>query len=230
MFTVYHGDTFWHKPLTEQQENMLPPGIRETEWAYRPDEPLEWQGLPDLAELIFQHASVRGFDLAASKTWPNMEGHYHSGTPHAFSWVINRIMRNKVVPILPIITNTFFPPNQPRAKRCFEFGEFVAEVVKEWGGDKKIAVFGSGGLSHFAIDEKLDLDFMNAVQLRDSHYLKQIPQDVLMSGTSELRNWISASGIVFGSDLKGSIIDYVPCYRSSAGTGTGQGFICWTST
>ena len=28
--------------------------------------------------------------------------------------------------------------------------------------------------------------------------------------------------------LAGGLIDYVPCYRSEAGTGTAQGFITWT--
>ena len=40
MFSVYHGDTFWQKPLSEEKLARHPPGIRETEWAYRPDEPV----------------------------------------------------------------------------------------------------------------------------------------------------------------------------------------------
>jgi OH-DDVA oxygenase/3-O-methylgallate 3,4-dioxygenase len=44
-----------------------------------------------------------------------------------------------------------------------------------------------------------------------------------------LLNWISAAGCLFQTtDLRGGLIDYVPCYRSEAGTGTAQGFITWT--
>ena len=46
-------------------------------------------------------------------------------------------------------------------------------------------------------------------------------------GTSELLNWVSASGCLFQTPLSGKLIDYVPCYRSEAGTGTAQGFIAW---
>ena len=49
-----------------------------------------------------------------------------------------------------------------------------------------------------------------------------------MDGTSELRNWISAAGALFDTGLSGDIIDYQPCYRSEAGTGTAQGFVAWT--
>ena len=30
------------------------------------------------------------------------------------------------------------------------------------------------------------------------------------------------------AELEGDVIDYVPCYRSEAGSGTAQGFIAWT--
>jgi OH-DDVA oxygenase len=51
----------------------------------------------------------------------------------------------------------------------------------------------------------------------------------MVDGTSELLNWIAAAGCLFQvTDLDGGPIDYVPCYRSEAGTGTAQGFITWT--
>ena len=49
-----------------------------------------------------------------------------------------------------------------------------------------------------------------------------------MSGTSELRNWISAAGALFETTLAGDVIDYQTRYRSEAGTGTAQGFVAWT--
>ena len=32
---------------------------------------------------------------------------------------------------------------------------------------------------------------------------------------------------MFETSLQGEMIDYVPCYRSEAGTGTANGFVCW---
>jgi hypothetical protein len=228
MFTIYHGDTFWQKSLPASRSEKLPIGIKESEWAYRPEEEQEWPGLPDLANEVLAKSLDAGFDFAASDACPDMaEDHHHIGTPHAFSWIIRRVMEDLAVPILPIITNTFFPPNQPTAKRCFEMGEFVGKCIREWDSDLKVAVIGSGGMSHFTIDENLDNGFMQALASRDKDFLTSIPQNILMQGTSEMRNWIAAAGALFDSDLKGDTIDYIPCYRSEAGTGTAQGFVVW---
>ena len=227
MFTIYHGDTFWQKPLDEDRSSRLSVGIRETEWAYRPEEPVTWPGLPELANLAIRMGVQEGFDFAASKSWPDMGNHHHIGTPHAFSWIIRRVMNDKPVPILPVITNTFFPPNQPTAKRCFDMGRFMARVIKEWKSDAKVAVFGSGGLTHFTIDEEFDKALYRAMLGRDKEFLCSVPQTTLMQGTSEIRNWIAAAGALFETELAGSAIDYIPCYRTEAGTGTAQGFMVW---
>ena len=227
VFTIYHGADFWQKPLDEERSSRLSVGIKETEWAYRPDEPVTWPGLPELANLAFEMGADAGFDFASSSSWPDMGNHHHMGTPHAFSWIIRRIMEDDPVPILPIITNTFFPPNQPTAKRCFEMGQFIGQVIKAWKSDARVAVFGSGGLTHFTIDEQLDHDLMQALANRDKDFLCSIPQTTLKQGTSEIRNWIAAAGALFDTSLQGSTIDYVPCYRTEAGTGTAQGFVCW---
>lgn len=227
MFTVYHGADFWQAPMDETRAAKLPIGIKESEWAYRPDKPVVWPGLPDLAELVFSMAEQENFDFAASNAWPDTGDHHHVGTPHAFSWVIRRIMEDAAIPILPIITNTFFPPNQPTARRCFEMGKFIGKVIKAWDRDVKVAVIGSGGMSHFTIDEKFDVAFLQALEDRNSDFLCSIQQTTLMQGTSEMRNWIAAAGALFDTSLTGSTLDYVPCYRSEAGTGTAQGFVCW---
>lgn len=228
MFALYHGESFWQKPLDHHREEKLSPGIKETEWAYRPDEDVEWPGAPELASHMFRCAQAEGFDLTAIKEWPDTaEDHWHIGTPHAFAWIIRRVMRDDPVPILPVFTNTFHPPNQPTAKRCFEFGEFVRRVIESWDTDKSVAVFGSGGMSHFAINEELDHRVLDAIQARDKDTLTAVTQEELMQGTSELRNWISTAGIAFGTELHGEVIDYIPCYRTEAGTGTAQGFVCW---
>lgn len=227
MFTVYHGETFWQEPMDEERSSRLPVGIRETEWAYRPDHRVEWPGLPELANLVFKYGAHEGFDFAASKQWPDTGNHHHIGTPHAFSWFIRRVMNDKAVPVLPIITNTFFPPNQPTAKRCFEMGEFIGHVIKDWDSDLTVAILGSGGLTHFSINEELDYRLLKALEGRDKGFLTGISQDYLKQGTSEIRTWISAAGALFDTDLSGETIDYIPCYRTEAGTGTAQGFVYW---
>jgi len=227
-FTVYHGSTFWNGPVPEERSSKLPPGIVESEWANRPEQKTEYQGLPDLAETLIERGLEEGWDFAASNAWPEHPSpHHHLGTPHAFAFIIRRVMQDRAIPVLPIITNTFFPPNQPRPWRCFALGELMHRVISDWDRDVRVAVVGSGGMSHFVINEAFDDALLNAIQRRDSEFLKAIEPNLMKDGTSELLNWISASGCLFQTELSGELIDYVPCYRTEAGSGTAQGFLAW---
>ena len=227
-YTIFHGETFWNGPLPKERAATLPPGIGEAEWANRTKERTEYKGLPDLAELLLERGLDSGWDFAASSEWPEHPSpHHHVGTPHAFAYLLRRVMEDRAVPMLPIITNTFFPPNQPRPWRCFELGQLVHQVLTEWKRDVRVAVFGSGGMSHFTINEDFDQALFKAIETRDAAYLRAINPNLMKDGTSELLNWISASGCLFQTKLSGERIDYVPCYRTEAGTGTAQGFVVW---
>ncbi|HEX7081267.1 MAG TPA: protocatechuate 3,4-dioxygenase [Gammaproteobacteria bacterium] len=227
-FTVYYGDTFWNGPIPEQRSAKLPPGIRESEWANRPEQRVDYQGLPDLARRLLERGIDEGWDFAASNEWPeHAPDHHHAGTPHAFAYILRRVMRDRAVPTLPIITNTFFPPNQPRPWRCFELGRLLHRVISEWDRDVRAAVVGSGGMSHFVINEEFDHELIDAIQRRDEAFVRGVDPLLMKDGTSELLNWISASGCLFQTGLSGELIDYVPCYRTEAGSGTAQGFIAW---
>lgn len=228
-FTVYHGDTFWNGPLSARRASHLPPGIAEGEWANRPRERTEYPGLPALAERVIAAGIDEGWDFAASNAWPEHgPDHHHVGTPHAFAFLIRRIMNDAAVPILPIIANTFFPPNQPRPWRCFELGRLVHRVVTSWDDDVRVAVIGSGGMTHFVINEEFDRRMLDAIQTRDEAFLRRVDPILMKDGTSELLNWISAAGCLFQTGLAGGLVDYVPCYRTVAGSGTAQGFVVWT--
>ncbi len=227
-YTIYHGETFWNGPLPAERAATLPPGIGEAEWANRPQQRTEYKGLPDLAALLLERGLDSGWDFAASNAWPEHNPpHHHVGTPHAFAYILRRVMNDRAVPMLPIITNTFFPPNQPRPWRCFALGQLVHRVLREWNRDVRVAVVGSGGMTHFVIDESFDQALIQAIQQRNEEFLKRIPANRMKDGTSELLNWVSASGCLFPTALTGGLIDYVPCYRSEAGTGTAQGFVVW---
>lgn len=228
-YTVYYGQTFWNGPVPERRSSKLPPGIRESEWANRPDTRTEYAALPELATRLIAEGLDAGWDFAASNEWPEHEpDHHHAGTPHAFAYVIRRVMEDRAVPILPIITNTFFPPNQPRPWRCFELGKLVHRVVAAWDSDARVAIVGSGGMTHFVINEEFDHELVDAIQRRDEQFLRGVDPILMKDGTSELLNWISASGCLFQTKLAGDLIDYVPCYRTEAGSGTAQGFLAWT--
>ena len=227
-YTIFNGDTMWNEPASEEQAAMHPPGIHAAEWGHKPPQHTNYPGHPDLANLMLRHLTQQGFDINRASELPQHDNHWHSGIGHAFGFIYRQIMRDDVIPNVPIIANTFFPPNQPTAKRMFQLGQAIGEAVRSWESNARVAVFGSGGMSHFVIDEQLDQDVIKAIADRDADYLMGIDEHTLQSGTSELKNWIGAAGFLFGTDLKGGLVDYIPCYRSEAGTGTANGFVAWT--
>jgi AmmeMemoRadiSam system protein B len=144
---------------------------------------------------------------------------------HAFSFVYGRLMHGKAVPTVPVMVNTYYPPNQPTPKRCYELGRTVRAAIESWPSDARVAVVASGGLSHFVIDEELDHQVIDALQRKNVEAIYALPRKRMNSGTSEIRNWLVTAGAVEHLDMK--LIDYVPCYRSPAGTGCAMGFAQW---
>jgi Catalytic LigB subunit of aromatic ring-opening dioxygenase len=152
-------------------------------------------------------------------------GRADGGIGHAFSYVYHRLMTGKVIPTVPIMVNTYYPPNQPTPKRCYDFGRTLRSAIEAWPGKARVAILASGGLSHFVVDEDLDQQFMDGIKNKDIISLSQLPRRKLNSGNSEVRNWIIAAGAVEHLDL--DYMTYIPCYRSEAGTGCAMAFAEW---
>jgi hypothetical protein len=226
-FTIFNGTTIWNQPATEAQVPQHAPGIHAAEAGHKPPVYTEYPGHPALADQMIADAVANGFDITRARELPRHEDHWHSGIGHAFGFIYRQIMRDAVCPHVPIITNTFFPPNQPTARRCFDLGRSVGRSLKSWNSDARIAVFGSGGMSHFVIDKELDVRIFDCIARRDAESLCTMEEYWFQTGTSELKNWIAAAGCLFETGLKGNVVDYIPCYRSEAGTGTANGFIAW---
>jgi hypothetical protein len=137
-------------------------------------------------------------------------------------------LRDKPMPIVPVLINTYFPPNQPTAKRCYDYGKALGRAIKSWDTKARVAVAASGGMSHFVIDEALDKRLIDALLNRDEAALTSEPEYSFRSGNSEIKNWIIVAGICAETDMEMTVHDYVPCYRSEAGTGSGMAFATWT--
>ncbi|MGZ3409806.1 MAG: DODA-type extradiol aromatic ring-opening family dioxygenase [Xanthobacteraceae bacterium] len=223
-FMVFFGEKIPNYPQTEEQKKNLPPGIAEAEHGHATETYTEYQGVPELGAHIIKTLMEHEFDVAASKVWPK---NARNGASHAFGHIYRQVMRDNVVPNVPIYQNTFFPPNQPKAARSYQFGRIVREAIESWPSDKNVAVFASGGMSHFVIDEQFDRNFVDAMKRKDKNYLTSISLKDLQSGTSELKSWISLAGVLEDINADMHEIDYVPCYRSAAGTGTANGFYWW---
>lgn len=147
------------------------------------------------------------------------------GMPHGFSFVVTRIMHGNIRPILPVFQNTCYPPNQPTPRRSYLFGQAIRQGIEAGEGDRRVAVVASGGLSHFVVDEELDRTVLKALEQKDSATLTALPRARLDSATSETQNWIAAGGAM--EHLQFRTLDYLPGYRTAAGTGGGWAFGIW---
>jgi hypothetical protein len=225
-FFVYAGETIENGPVSEERKAKMEPGIAVSLDGHKPKQRVVYPGLPELGQLVIRALMEEEFDVSVSNKLPTGP-RGSADIPHAFGFVYERIMKGKVVPNLPLFTNTFYPPNQPSAKRCFRFGEIVAKAIASWDSDLCVAVFGSGGLSHFAVNETFDRQVIEAVKSGDKAKLTSLPHELLQEGTSEIKNWIPLSAVMTQTRLAPTFIDYVPCYRSEAGTGNAMAFMYW---
>jgi hypothetical protein len=117
------------------------------------------------------------------------------GLPHGFSFVVMRLYNNQPPPILPVFQNTCYPPNQPSPRRSFTFGRLMAQAVREWQVDARVAFVASGGHSHFVVDEEIDQLVLGGLQNKDANQLSTLPRHRLYSATSESLNWVAVGGL-----------------------------------
>ena len=135
------------------------------------------------------------------------------------------LFRGRTFPVLPILLNTYSPPNVPSAARCFDVGQAIRQVVEASPASLRVAIIASGGLSHFVVDEPLDRGVLAAIEARDAQALRAIPRCALNSGSSEILNWVMTAGAMHGTPVQS--VEYHPLQRTPAGTGVGAGFVVW---
>jgi 3-O-methylgallate 3,4-dioxygenase len=173
-----------------------------------------------LALHIIQGLMHRNFDVTAVKS---LVGDQFEG--HAYSFIHRRYMNGRIIPVVPVFLNTYYPPNQPSPTRCFDLGAAIKDLVAAFPQDLRVGVLASGGLSHFLVNEDLDGKVIAGIRDRDFDALKALPAKLLHTGSSEIRNWITVAAAA--SDLALDWISYVPGYRSKAMTGVGLCFAHW---
>jgi 3-O-methylgallate 3,4-dioxygenase len=226
-FAVYWGETMRHEPYTAEQLATLPPGLAIAEVANQPERPEVRQGHAALGLHLIHEVSGAGFDPGAAKTLPAGRWENHS-IPHGWGFILQQMLGgHDLMPIVPVFVNTFWEPNPPTAARCYDFGGALGAAIKSFPEDLRVGVVASGGLSHFVIDEELDRGFLQALIDKDEEFMVSLKDDELRSGTSEVRNWVTVGGALAGTDLTARVVDYLPCYRSEAGTGCAMAFMAW---
>lgn len=219
---IYYGDS-----ILNPKRKEVPPGPEhwyKTAQSLRQEEKVDvhYPVNKDLALHLITGLTDKGFDITSMRKTPadQYEG-------HAFSFIHRFYMEDgKPIPVVPIMLNTYYPPNPPTPARCIALGKAMRELVESFPGDLRVGFMASGGLSHFQAEEDLDGDVIEAMKRGDTEFLSKLNVKRLQAGSSEIRNWLVLAGAV-GKDFDLEWVSYNPGYRTPALTGTGLGFATW---
>jgi Catalytic LigB subunit of aromatic ring-opening dioxygenase len=219
-FAVFHGETM--VMLDKFSSEGTPTWMQQMGRAYLMDQKHSLATAPDMARSLIEGLMDLDIDVASVVGLQNPKG---SGFGHAFGFIVQRLFRGRAIPVLPVLLNTYYPPNVPTARRCYDLGQAVAKVLQGLASDQRVAIVASGGLSHFVVDEALDRRVLKAMVEGNAAALRAIPRPALHSGSSEILNWVLAAGALAG--LSVSWHEYQALYRTPAGTGVGAAFCIW---
>src|SRR5919106_2010272 len=216
-FAIYHGKSV--PVVTHTSRNPAAwKSAEERGWAETAG---EYEAGHALAEHLVRSLVNDEFDIARCNQLRK-----EIGVGHAFSFLYRRILPGGKLPMVPVMVNTYYPPNQPTPKRCYAFGQSVRRGVGWWDSDKRVAGMASRGLSHVVIDEEIDQMTIAGLRNKDPQILWRLPRERLRGGTSEILNWVALAGVVDSMELK--YLEYVTTYRSPAATGRGMGLASWS--
>jgi 3-O-methylgallate 3,4-dioxygenase len=214
---VYWGATLPYKPVGVMKWKY-DPALKPDFWYWQDER--EYPVASEFARRLIGDLMARDFDPAHSQYY--LPG---QGMSHSFGYVYRRIMTDKIFPIIPVNINTYYPPNQVSPKRAYQLGQALRASIEAWPEDLRVVVMATGGLSHFVVDEAFDKAFLDLMAKGGVEGHAKLPLEKLQSGNSEFRCWSALAGAV--EDKSMTLIDYVPCYRSPAGTGCAMAFAYW---
>ncbi len=92
---------------------------------------------PELARYLARGLFARGFEPSLS---------YDLKVDHGTAQVLE-LLGLEDVPVIPVLVNAAAPP-LPTPARCYDFGRALGAAVESYPGALRVAVVGSGGLSH----------------------------------------------------------------------------------
>lgn len=179
-------------------------------------------GHPELAEHLIAALNGEGFDVGCGDGV--REGH---ALDDAFGYAFNYVLpEDAPPPVVPFMVSRYLP-YQATAARCYALGQAIRRAVESWEADARVALMASGGLSHQVIDEELDRGVIAAMERGDEQALCALERERLNAapGTPEILNWVVVAGAMAPARM--TLLDYLPCYRSLAGTGHGLTFGVW---
>ena len=133
--------------------------------------------------------------------------------------------------VIPMTMNCTVPPI-PELRRPYEVGGILRQCIESFDGDERVAVIGTGGLSHepggpryFFIDEEFDRWFLELLEEGDHERVLtectlERMEEAGSGGTAELLAWALAMAVTEGP---AEVLGYAPSHTWRSGTG----FVIW---
>ena len=210
---IYLGDTV---VTTEPGQN----GQRERGPTYRCHARLAKELLHGLVE--------RDFDVASCTSFPRDELISHAHGP-----IMRTVDPEAQVPFVLVFVNAIHVPAIGPG-RCYRLGQAIKDILGRNGSEDRVAVYASGGLSHFtsgypwphykgphgygSISEDFDRKVMAALAQGEGEKLAQLTSaDLLENGDIEFRSWMVLLGAVGNVPTKVNV--YEPIYSAIGGMG-----------
>jgi hypothetical protein len=222
-FACFTGSSLIDAPPDAETRARIPRDDRAAYWAVHSDSAVVHPVDSGLSTHIAEQLAWDDFDLTVFSRQPAGRS-----LGHAFTFPWYRLGLPVTTPITAMFVNTYYPPNVPSPARCHALGRALRRAVETWPAGTRVAVIASGGLSHSVVNERLDRRVLVGIAAgpEGAELLGDISRDDLRSGNSEILNWITAAGALEG--LTPTVLDYVPRYRTPAGTGAGMAFARWS--
>lgn len=178
--------------------------------------------LPNNAALA-QHIVETGYDEGVDWAFAKHLGVDHSvAVPYTMT-----VKKLPEVKIVAVYINAVVAP-LIRSRRAAQLGQSIRRAVDSFPGDERVAIFGTGGISHWVggpgmgtVNEEFDRKVMKMVEDGDIEGLIALPDDLVLeqagNGAIEIKNWICAMAAV--PEAKGLTIAYEPVIPWITGCG-----------
>jgi len=189
------------------------------EWLRMPKVKLQVVG--ELGRFIVSEGLQNGVDFALSEELP---------LDHADVVLLSYITPRWDVPIVPVVVNAFAPP-MPSLKRCWQVGAFIRKAIKRWPEKKRVAVMGTGGLSHWVgppetgkVNAEFDRWFLQCLiegksaEVVEKYKNAEELEQIAGNGGQEIRDWLAVAGAM-PTNLKPRVLAYEPIPQWATGTG-----------
>jgi hypothetical protein len=184
----------------------------------------------DFAEGLLKGLVDRDFDIAYSKSFPKEELLSHAHGP-----ILRMMDPEAEIPAVLIFVNAIHVP-APSPARCYRLGKAIREIVESRAGNERVAIYASGGLSHFtagypwkaykgphtygSISEEFDRKALELMSRGEGEKLADLSSaDLLAHGDIEMRSWLVLLGTV--GNHPGRVLAYEPFYSAVMGMAVG---------